>query len=170
MEDKTRREMLRTGWKFGGGLLAAAAGYTAYEALRPLASGATGRVIDVGSPANFKEGTATYFPEGRFYLVNATGKDGKGQYFALSQKCPHLGCRVPFCKSSGRFECACHGSVFDLAGERVKGPTPRGMDQFALEQDGNNLVVDTNVRTDGPDPGANDFLTPPKGPACKEKG
>lgn len=160
----TRRDLLRSGWKLGGGLLAAAAGYTAYEALLPLTSGAAGRVIDVGNASDFQEDTATYFSEGRFYLANA-----QSHYFALSQKCPHLGCRVPFCKSSGRFECPCHGSVFDLGGERISGPTPRGMDRFDLAVAKGKLIVNTGVISDGPDPGAKQFLTPPKGPSCAGK-
>lgn len=165
MEDKTRRDVLLTGWKVGGALLIGAAGYTAYEALRPLTTGASGGTIDVGSPANFKSGTATYFPEGRLYVVNA-----KEHYFALSQKCPHLGCKIPFCESSGNFECPCHGSFFDIAGEYIRGPSPRGMDRYEMKLEGNNLVVDTGVLKDGPDRGVDTYLTPPKGPNCSGKG
>ena len=38
MTEPSRRQVLRTGWKVGGALLAGAAGYTAYEALSPLTS------------------------------------------------------------------------------------------------------------------------------------
>ena len=38
MDDKSRRDFLRGGWKLGGALLIGAAAYTGYEALRPLAS------------------------------------------------------------------------------------------------------------------------------------
>lgn len=165
MDEMSRRDMLRNGWKVGGAMLIVAAGYTGYEALRPIATSGAGGTVSVGSPSNFSEGTATYFPEGRFYIVNA-----KSQYFALSQKCPHLGCKVPFCESSGRFECPCHGSVYDLAGEYIKGPTPRGMDRYDLKLSGNELVVDTGVLKNGPDRDVHDFLTPPKGPSCIGKG
>ena len=50
---------------------------------------------------------------------------------ALYQKCPHLGCRVPECKSSQWFECPCHGSQYNRVGEKKAGPAPRGMDHFA---------------------------------------
>lgn len=165
MGDKTRRDVLRTGWKVGGALLAGAAGYTAYEALRPLTTGANAGTIEVGSPSNFAVGDATYFPEGRFYIVNA-----QNHFFALSQKCPHLGCQVPFCESSGRFECPCHGSIFDVAGEYITGPAPRGMDRYDLKLAGNNLVVDTGVLKDGPERGVEQYKTPPKGPSCIGKG
>ncbi len=161
MTKKTRRDFLRSGWKVGGALLAVAAGWTTFEALRPFATGASAGTIRLGDVGSFQEGTATYFPEGRLYLVNA-----KRHFFALSQKCPHLGCRVPFCESSGRFECPCHGSVFDLAGEYIAGPSPRGMDRYALKAEGNSLVVDTGSPESGPDRGTKDFLEPPKGPSC----
>jgi Rieske Fe-S protein len=158
----TRRAFLRDGWKVGAALLAVAAGWTTYESLRPLRASKTGAKLALGDPANYPKGTATYVTEGRLFIANANG-----HLFALSQRCPHLGCRVPFCESSGRFECPCHGSKFDLAGEWIQGPAPRGMDQYELALENGVLTVDTSKLTAGPDRGANDFLTPPRGPACK---
>ena len=157
----TRREMLRTGWKIGGAALVVAAGWTAFESLRPLGASSKGAVLDLGDPANYPSGSATYVIEGRLFVANAGG-----HLFALSQKCPHLGCRVPFCDSSGRFECPCHGSKFDLGGEWIQGPAPRGMDRYDLSLQNGVLLVDTSKLTDGPDRGAHQYLTPAKGPAC----
>jgi len=161
MNEPTRRDVLRNGWKIGGALLIGAGVYTGYEALRPLTTGAKGGKIAVGDASNFREGTSTYFSAGHFYVTNADN-----HLFALSQKCPHLGCRVPFCDSSGRFECPCHGSVFDLAGEYIKGPAPHGMNQYAVSLDGQTLVVDTGKEITGPPRGTNTYVTPPKGPSC----
>jgi Rieske Fe-S protein len=158
-----RRQFLVNLWKLGGALLVGAAGYTAYEALRPLATNAGGGKLHLGPADGFESGTATYFPEGRLYLANA-----KGDLFALSQKCPHLGCQVPFCESSGRFECPCHGSVFDLGGEWITGPSPRGMDRYRTEVKGGVIVVDTNALEAGPDHGAKHYFSPAKGPSCVE--
>jgi nitrite reductase/ring-hydroxylating ferredoxin subunit len=161
MDDKSRRDFLRGGWKLGGALLIGAAGYTGYQALRPLATGAGGAKITVGSTTSFAEDTSTYVAAGRMYIVNANS-----YLFALSQACPHLGCHVPYCESSGRFECPCHGSIYDLAGEYIAGPAPRGMDRYGVTLDGQNVVVDTRVLKAGPPRGAKIFLTPPKGPSC----
>jgi Rieske Fe-S protein len=161
MDDKNRRDFLRSGWKLGGALLIGAATYTGYEALRPLASGASGAKLTVGTTSSFATGTSTYVSAGRMYIVNADD-----YLFALSQKCPHLGCHVPFCESSGRFECPCHGSIYDLAGEYITGPAPRGMDRYEVALDGQNVVVDTSVLKTGPARGVKNFLTPPKGPSC----
>lgn len=158
---KTRRELLRSAWKIGAAMLGAAATWTTFEALRPLASGSAGARIRVGDAGNFAAGTATYVPEGRMYVVNVDS-----QIFALSQKCPHLGCRVPFCESSGKFECPCHASVFNLAGEWQTGPSPRGLDRFTVSLDGTELIVDTAELADGPDRGSEQFDVPATGPDC----
>lgn len=161
----TRRRFLDAGWKVCGSVLAAAAAWTSWDLLRPLkATGVSGK-IPLGNPSNFAPGTATFFNAGRLWVANADG-----HLFAISQKCPHLGCRVPFCESSGRFECPCHGSVFDIGGEWISGPSPRGLDQHPLTLEGGELVVDLSTRIDGPDHGAAEFLTPPKGPSCVGEG
>jgi cytochrome b6-f complex iron-sulfur subunit len=160
----TRRHFLRTGWKLGGTLLGVAAGWTTYESLRPLASAAAGATINLGNPANYKADSATYVTAGRLFVAN-TGD----RVFALSQKCPHLGCRVPFCDSSGRFECPCHGSKYDIGGEWIEGPAPRGMDRYVVKLIGGSLVVDTSKLLTGPGRGAKRFLKPAKGPSCVPK-
>jgi cytochrome b6-f complex iron-sulfur subunit len=165
MDSTSRRDFLRNGWKLGGALLIGAAAYTGYEALRPLGSAAGGAKITVGTTSSFPTGSTTYVSAGRMYITNAND-----YIFALSQKCPHLGCRVPFCDSSGRFECPCHGSIYDLAGEYITGPAPRGMDRYDVKLVGDHVVVDTGVLKSGPPRGTNHFLTPPKGPGCIGKG
>ena len=132
----SRRDFLRRGWKLGGALLATAAGWTTYESLRPLASAATGATINLGKASSYPAGSATYLSQGRLFVAN-TGTE----LYALSQKCPHLGCRVPFCDSSGRFECPCHGSKYNLGGEWIEGPAPRGMDRYQLTLEGGKLVA-----------------------------
>ncbi len=159
---KTRRDLLRTGWKAGGTLLAAAAAWTSWELLHPLTAKGEGGTIKLGDPKNFKAGTATEVRAGRLWVAN-TGK----VLLAISQKCPHLGCRVPFCDSSGHFECPCHGSVFDIAGEWIEGPAPRGMDRYPLSIESGALVVDTSKTITGPDRGSKAFFLPAKGPKCK---
>ncbi|MGZ4128775.1 MAG: QcrA and Rieske domain-containing protein [Actinomycetota bacterium] len=158
----TRRELLQSGWKIGTAALVLAAGWTTYESLRPLAVRGAGAKLGVGGVKDFATDTATYVADGRLYVTNAGGK----ALFALSQKCPHLGCRVPFCESSGRFECPCHGSIYDIAGEYVSGPAPRGMDRHPLSLAGDQVLADTSQTILGPPRGTDTYLTPPKGPGC----
>jgi cytochrome b6-f complex iron-sulfur subunit len=76
---------------------------------------------------------------------------------ALSQRCPHLGCRPNPCLEDFWLRCPCHQSRYDrlgikVAGERY-GPAPRGMDRFAVRVDGDGvLFVDTSRVTLGPLP------------------
>jgi len=77
-------------------------------------------------------------------------------FVALFQKCTHLGCRVPSCASSQWFECPCHGSKYNMAGEKRGGPAPRGMDRFAvrISPDG-DVIVQTGNIVQGPPIGTN---------------
>ena len=63
--DHSRREALRMAWRIGQGLLAAAAGYTTFVALRPLGNANEGGRVILGAPEGFTEGTATYVAAGR---------------------------------------------------------------------------------------------------------
>ena len=85
---------------------------------------------------------------------------------ALYQKCPHLGCRVPECKSSQWFECPCHGSQYNRAGEKKGGPAPRGMDRFGVSVSGGNVVIDTGAVFAGPPIGVNTTGQEAEGPHC----
>ena len=60
--------------------------------------------------------------------------------------------------------------MFDIGGEHIAGPSPRGMDQFTLSVENDELIADTSKRIDGPPHGAAAYLTPPKGPSCKGQG
>lgn len=85
---------------------------------------------------------------------------------ALFQKCPHLGCLVPKCVTSQWFECPCHCSHFNQVGEKRGGPTPRGMDRFAMEVKNGELVVKTGSVIPGPPIGTNTTGQKPEGALC----
>ena len=85
---------------------------------------------------------------------------------ALYQKCPHLGCRVPECKSSQWFECPCHGSQYNRVGEKKGGPAPRGMDRFGVSVANGVLTIDTGAVFAGPSIGVNTTGQEAEGPHC----
>jgi cytochrome b6-f complex iron-sulfur subunit len=87
-------------------------------------------------------------------------------FVALYQKCPHLGCRVPWCQTSQWFECPCHGSKYNRVGEKKSGPAPRGMDRFGLEVSGTSILVDTAVVVPGPPIGTDTTGQGQEGAAC----
>jgi cytochrome b6-f complex iron-sulfur subunit len=161
-----RREFLSVGWKVLGAGLVIEAGWTSYDLLKPPpASGAFGGPVDAGPVTDYPDGAIRYFLDGRFYVTSH-----QGGLRALYQKCPHLGCRVPFCESSGRFECPCHGSVYNIIGEYITGPAPRGMDRFPISIRGSRVVVDTSSVAEGPPRGVLEGPTQPGGPSCLRSG
>ena len=85
---------------------------------------------------------------------------------ALYQKCPHLGCKVPECKTSQWFECPCHGSQYNRVGEKKGGPAPRGMDRFGVSVANGVLVIDTGAVFAGPPIGVNTTGQEAEGPHC----
>jgi cytochrome b6-f complex iron-sulfur subunit len=90
----------------------------------------------------------------------------QGGVTALYQKCVHLGCRVPWCKSSQWFECPCHGSQYNRVGEKKGGPAPRGLDRFGVEVSGGVVTVDTGNLVQGPPIGVNTTGQEAEGPHC----
>ncbi|HEV2877673.1 MAG TPA: FAD-dependent oxidoreductase [Nitrososphaeraceae archaeon] len=52
----------------------------------------------------------------------AAYKDHKGQLYAYSAVCTHLGCTVTWNNSEKSFDCPCHGSRFSSSGTVVNGP------------------------------------------------
>jgi nitrite reductase/ring-hydroxylating ferredoxin subunit len=90
--------------------------------------------------------------------VDETGA-GSLNVRALSQVCPHLGCRPNPCIEDYWFHCPCHQSRYDRLGIKPTGgggfygPAERGMDRFALEVDADGvLIIDTGSLNLGPLP------------------
>jgi cytochrome b6-f complex iron-sulfur subunit len=161
------------GTALGLGIFGAAALAFAY----PRAGGGFGGKVNARTtPQDAKayyetNGKPLYSGEGRFYVVPFIYTDenqAKNTYpitfeqskaagvMVLYQKCAHLGCRVPFCDASKWFECPCHGSQYNMLGERQKGPAPRGLSRFrfTVGQSG-EMVVDTGTPVDAPGRGPN---------------
>ncbi len=95
-------------------------------------------LIDVGAITDFLPGTVTYIPVGNCYLSRLK----QGGMLAISRKCTHLGCAVPWITERHQFECPCHASVFDKTGSVVKSPAPRALDLYPLIFAQNRILVD----------------------------
>jgi cytochrome b6-f complex iron-sulfur subunit len=142
-----------------------------------------GNLNDIKSQIESASGQPVYNGTGRFYIVlwDGTVSATSGANYAaegvtaqgimpLYQRCVHLGCRVPWCTSSKWFECPCHGSKYNGAGEYQLGPAPRGMDRFKLTIDGETVTVDTSAVVLGPPRGTNTINQPPQGAFCVAPG
>lgn len=94
---------------------------------------------------------------------------------ALSQRCPHLGCRPNPCVEDFWFRCPCHQSRYDRLGIKPAGeafgPAPHGMDRYAIEVDATGvLTVETGRITLGPLPvalGAPGLIPPRVANGCR---
>ena len=75
---------------------------------------------------------------GSCWLVR-TADDGPIR--AFSTVCPHLGCGVDFDEKTGKFNCPCHTSAFDLDGRCLGGPSPRGLDELEARVEGRDVLV-----------------------------
>ena len=168
----------------GFGLAAFGASVLAF--LWPVPKGGFGSKIRVGNVDDVLAKIAAakgflYSAEGRMWLTaypaSAIDKAKKvypptvlggmeAGVLALYQKCPHLGCRVPSCATSQWFECPCHGSQYNQAGEKKGGPAPRGMDRFAMEVTAGVLTVNTGQIIQGPPIGTNTTGQEAEGPHC----
>jgi cytochrome b6-f complex iron-sulfur subunit len=168
--------LLVFGAQFGGATIAF---------LWPNLKGGFGSLIDAGALEDIKaavrSGEPFYVGTGRFYIVPYNGKpsgdidyvkegvSGEG-IMPLYQRCVHLGCRVPFCGQSKWFECPCHGSKYNQAGEYQLGPAPRGMDRFPLTIADGRVMVDTADVQLGPPRGTDTIKQPPQGAFCVAPG
>jgi cytochrome b6-f complex iron-sulfur subunit len=165
----SRRNFMRAGFWAAMGMTIAGTGYCAKETIWPQnVTGFGGQFIipadSIPGPDDIPiRSVQLGFPDGRFWLSHIPAGYGadsgfgepsdQGGLLALYQKCPHLGCTVPFRENfsfddqtGNWFRCPCHGSTYNRAGIRVFGPAPRPMDVMHLEVlDDGSVLVDTNL-------------------------
>jgi cytochrome b6-f complex iron-sulfur subunit len=97
-------------------------------------------LITAGAVNKFGPNSVTAFVRGRFYLARLED----GGFLALSSKCTHLGCTVPWVEKELKFACPCHGSVFDITGSVINSPAPRPLDIYPIFIENNVVKVDTS--------------------------
>jgi cytochrome b6-f complex iron-sulfur subunit len=146
-ETHSRRSFLNKLWLVLGGLAFAELIAVVFTYFRP-----TGReapttpedtIIKVGPVDNFETGTVSAFVAGKFYLARLED----GGFLAMSRRCTHLSCTVPWVSSENKFICPCHASEFDIRGEVASPPAPRALDLYEINIRNNVLSVDTGKLT-----------------------
>jgi cytochrome b6-f complex iron-sulfur subunit len=174
----TRRQLLRRSIAAGVGvwvaeLVAGSIGFwwsSATSASPKVRIGSLDDLIAANSGLPIADGFPAYVPEARAFIMTLDpdhsawnpGSDPTGDgtalnVRALSQRCPHLGCRPNPCVEDFWFHCPCHQSRYDRLGIKADGvrfgPAARSMDRFAIEVDASGvLTVDTTHVTLGPLP------------------
>jgi len=96
-------------------------------------------IVTAGAVNTFVPDSVTAFVRGRFYLARLAD----GGFLALSRKCTHLGCTVPWVEKENRFACPCHASAFDITGNVISPPAPRALDIYPLTIENDIVKVDT---------------------------
>lgn len=181
----TRRQFFNRGILTGMGLAVGGFAGAALAFVWPSSAGGSGGKVNVGSVAQVEADLEAkrpfYNASAKLYIQPFPKSDvkkaakvypppvaaGMAQGFvALSQKCPHLGCRVPWCQTSQWFECPCHGSKYNRVGEKTGGPAPRGMDGYALSVSGGSIIVDTSMLIQGPSIGTDTTGQGQEGAPC----
>jgi cytochrome b6-f complex iron-sulfur subunit len=177
----TRRDFLRRALGLAGATLATTVVGSSLAYLWPNVRGSFGSQVEIGVPGDLTEairaaGGTLPVPQARAYLVAydpADDPDGMyteitagAPFMALYQRCVHLGCRVPWCVASTRFECPCHKSRYNRWGEYQSGPAPRGLDRFPVRVIKGKVVVDTGTIVTGPPQLTTALNEGPTGPSC----
>ncbi len=163
----SRRGLVLIGFWGGMGAMLLGIVVTILNSLYPRGITGFGSRIFVGTIDDIQPGQKVKSVVAKTWLVRLNAEQAErnggqeGALLALYQKCPHLGCTVPFRGDftredprsgqsyAGWFLCPCHGSTYSDAGVRVFGPAPRSMDTFAVTIDGGNITVDTGAITAG---------------------
>jgi cytochrome b6-f complex iron-sulfur subunit len=123
---------------------AAAIAYPVSRFLVPPASGEPAtRSASAGRAGALRPNSAAIFKFGSKPGVIVRTADGDVR--AFSAVCTHLDCTVQFKPDTSQLWCACHNGTYDLGGNVVSGPPPRGLEQFVVnirgEGDAAEIVV-----------------------------
>ena len=142
----SRRRFFSYLWSVLGLAALAELVWLAVSFLRPpraeLGDAQTAAVVAAGAVESFAAGSVTAFQQGQFYLVRLEN----GGFLALSFRCTHLGCTVPWVEKEQKFICPCHASVFDITGNVIAAPAPRALDLLPLAVVNNVVRVNTARR------------------------
>jgi menaquinol-cytochrome c reductase iron-sulfur subunit len=92
--------------------------------------GAEPRKVDIVAPIIKDAWTASQNVVLGAAWIRRTAPD---KIVALSAVCPHLGCAIGWDAAARNFLCPCHDSRFSAAGDKLTGPSERGMDELPLD-------------------------------------
>lgn len=86
-------------------------------------------------PKEFKIGKIDDYPEGVNFLSDKQIFVVRNQNLikVVSGVCTHLGCTVNWVSERNRWECPCHGSIFNPEGVAVKGPARNALPWYSVD-------------------------------------
>jgi len=123
---------------------AAAIAYPVAEYLVPPQGGEPATAsVTAGKVSALKPNSGVIFKFGSKPGILVRTADGEVR--AFSAVCTHLDCTVQFKADTAQLWCACHNGLYDLGGNVVSGPPPRGLERFTVnlrgESDDEDIVV-----------------------------
>lgn len=68
-------------------------------------------------------------------------RTASGEFKAFSAVCTHLDCIVQYRDDTKQIWCACHNGQYNLSGKNIGGPPPRPLEEFQVNQRGDEVVV-----------------------------
>jgi cytochrome b6-f complex iron-sulfur subunit len=175
--EMSRRSFLRRIFWVGAGILSIEFIAGSVNFLWPNVRSGLGGTFTLGTAASIAGAQPTWtqgqpfsFPKAKVFFINVpasealvdgsseTVADPGANVLALYRTCPHLGCNIPpLCDKSLWFECLCHGSKYNIIGEKRAGPAPRGMDRFEVTVTNGVYSIDTSFKVAGPPIGTATF-------------
>ncbi|GAB6082536.1 Rieske (2Fe-2S) protein [Desulfuromonas carbonis] len=121
-----------------GAVLAGAAGWPQFRFLSPSKGEGEGGKTTIGRDK---------VPVGGAHFFNFHGHPAvvvqpqPGQFIALTAVCTHLGCIVKWEVDKGDFLCPCHGGRYSPDGQVTAGPPPKPLESYAVQIQGDQLLV-----------------------------
>lgn len=123
-----RRTFVKAG--IGGLVVVGSAGlYGSLRSLTPVVSYEPTRILEIGSPQDLVNISMADFQVADRKVTVIKGENG---LYALIRNCTHMGCIPNYSATDNQYLCPCHGSVFTLAGDVVRGPAPEPLFRASL--------------------------------------
>jgi Rieske Fe-S protein len=154
----SRRDFLQIMGSIGA-LIAIAGVFSAIEVLSPAQSGSQNQGgmtttatsnLPAGAIANaktFQSPLSFEYPTG---YPNILLKKADGTVSAVSTLCTHVCCQCSFDPSNNQLFCPCHGSIFDEAGNVLRGPATLPLPSVSLKIDEFGNIFPTGVSGSSP--------------------
>ncbi len=119
--------------------------------LTPLFKKQAGNWIEIGHQQDFPVGRIS---RAEFQYLSQTGytserrkgfvwldRRAEDQFIVFSPRCTHMGCNVAWNGGSDRFECPCHGGMYDREGNVIAGPPPRPLVRLPIRLQKDRIYV-----------------------------
>lgn len=135
-----RKQFLGVAWAISLSALFGQAALALLKFFQPrIKPGGFGGRVVAGQVAEFPPNSVRHVGAGQCYISHVEGEG----LLALWHRCTHLGCTVPWREEEGQFNCPCHSSFFNRAGEVTGGPAPRPLDLFPIEIVDGEVIIET---------------------------